>query len=400
MHALILKLALIPCVTAAGFYLFCIQSASSHFSRKEEGRDEKEFLPPVSVLKSICGADTGLYENLASFCRQNYPLYEIVVGVQDPQDPAIPVVQRLMRDFPEAEIRMVLCGRRMGANPKISNLIQIESQARHPYLLISDSDIRVGVDYLRRVVRPMSRPEVGAVTCMCHALGKGKVEALEGLWESTEFCPHVLAAGRLEEIRFGLGSTIAVKREALDRIGGLASIADYLTDDYLLGNRVARAGYRVVLSDLMVEHDLSIQSFSGFVRRQIRWNRGIRICRPWGYRGLLLTYGVPAGLLVLVLSGGSIFGWSIFGAMVAARLTMAYVVGVRILNDRSARRFLWLVPLQDFVSFALWAVSLTGNTVYWRGSRFKLTREGKLSPVTAGHANAKEPYEAAAAVTR
>lgn len=403
MHALLLRLALIPCLASAAFYLLCIQSAFSHFSKNKKSLEESEFLPPVSILKPVCGADAQIYEDLASFCRQEYPLYQVLVGVPDAQDPAVPVVRRLMRDFPGLDIRMVLCERKMGANPKVSSLVQMERQAGYPFLLICDSDIRVSRDYLRRVIRPMRRAEVGAVTCMCHALSKGWIGTLEALRESTEFCPHVLAAGRLEGIRFGLGSTIAVRREALDRIGGLASIADYLADDYLLGSRIAGAGYRVVLSDLVVEHNLSIRSFREFMQRQIRWNRGIRVCRPWGYRGLLLTYGLPAAFLFLLLSGGSRFGWAVLGILTALRLAMAWVVGGRFLNDRSARKYLWAVPLQDGVSFALWAFSLTGNTVYWRGRYFKLTPEGKLTPVPSWGTipvGAKEPYETAAPAAR
>ncbi len=403
MNALMLDLPLVLCLTSVGFYLFCIFSAVCHFSKRKESGKETEFLPPISILKSVCGADAKVYDDLASFCRQDYPLVQLLLGFQDARDPVIPVIRRLMLDFPEMDIRMVLCGRKMGINPKISNLIQVEGQAKHPFLLICDSDIRVGRDYLRRVIWPLRRREVGAVTCMCHALSKGMIGTLEALWESTEFCPHVLAASRLEGIRFGLGSTIVVKREALERIGGLSSIADYLADDYFLGNRIVQAGYRVVLSDVVVEHGLSIRSFGELVLRQIRWNRGIRVCRPWGYRGLLLTYGIPAGLLFLVLSGGTLVGWTVFGVTASARLAMAYVVGARFLNDRSARRFLWAVPLLDLMSFALWAFSLVGNTVYWRGRTFKLTREGKLSPILPEGAvsiEVKEPYETASAVTR
>ncbi len=385
MRVFLLALLLVPCLTSAGFYLFSIYSAFEFFSRsKKTPQEEPGYCPPISILKSVCGVDDGAYDNLASFCRQDYPQYQVIFGVHDKQDPILPVIQRLMRDFEGLDIQLVLCDRVMGANPKVSNLIQMETRAKHPFLLICDSDIRVGKDYLGRVIQPMRDPSIGVVTGMCHSLSKGGIGTLEALRESTEFCPHVLVARKLEGIKFGLGSAILVRRRALERVGGLNSIADYLADDFLLGNRIANAGYTVELSDLVVEHDLSIQDFRRFVRRQIRWNRGIRVCRPWGYRGLLFTYGVPASVLFLAFIGGSPWGWAVFGLTLSIRLMMAYTVGAWFLNDRAARRFLWAVPLQDVVSFVLWCFGLFGNAVYWRGQYFKLTPEGKLLPGPVG----------------
>lgn len=386
MHNLLLIAALVLCLTSIGFYLFCIYSALDFFPRsRKQARERTDYLPPVSILKSVCGVGDGTYHNLASFCEQHYPRYQIIFGVQDRRDPVVSVIQRLMRDFrlQDIDIQLVVCDRAMGTNPKVSNLIQMEARAQYPFLLISDSDIRVGRDYLRQVIQPMRNPNVGAVTCMCHSLSKGIVGTLEALKESTEFCPQVLAARKLEGIKFGLGSTILVRRQALEQIGGLTPIADYLADDFLLGNRIANAGYTVVISDFIVEHELSIQDFRRFVQRQIRWNRGIRSCRPWGYRGLLFSYGVPAGFIFWVLSGRSFWGTAVFSATVLARWVMGYVVGALFLNDRAARRFLWAVPLQDLISFALWCFGLVGNAVYWGGNYFLLTPEGKLVLVPA-----------------
>ncbi len=372
-------LFLIPCITSVGFGLFSIRSAAAFFSKKD--RVDPSFAPPVSVLRSVCGVDAGTYENLASFCRQDYPQFQILLAVHDPQDPAVPVIRRLIRDFPQVDIQLFLCPRALGTNPKVSNLMQVESKARHPFLLVCDSDVRVEQDTLRRVVQPMVDPKVGAVTCMCRSQGGGWVSTLEALREATEFCPGVLAAHRLEGIQFGLGAAILVRRTALERIGGLASIADYLADDFLLGNRIAHAGYSVVLSGAVVDHGLSLDGLRSLAQRQLRWNRGIRVCRPWGYRGLVFTYGVPMSMLFLAVSGVSAFTLSVLAMTWTARLGMARVVGGRWLKAPAARRFLWLVPVQDTLSFALWCAGLFGRTIRWRGRVFRLADSGKLIPV-------------------
>ena len=369
---------LVPCITSIAFCLFSIRSAAVFFSKK--GSVDPAFAPPVSVLRSVCGVEAGTYENLASFCRQDYPQFQILLAVHDPQDPAVPLIRRLIRDFPGVDLQLFLCPRAMGTNPKVSNLMQMEPKARHPFLLVCDSDVRVEPDTLRRVIQPMAEPKVGAVTCMCRSQGLGWISTFEALREATEFCPGVLAAHRLEGMKFGLGSAILVRRTALDRIGGLASIADYLADDFLLGNRIAGAGCEVVLSDAVVEHHLSLNGLGSLAQRQLRWNRGIRVSRPWGYRGLLFTYGVPMSLLFLAASGASTFAWGVLAATWAARLSMAHAVGARGLRASAARRFLWLVPVQDLFSFTLWCAGLFGRTVRWRGRLFRLAGSGKLVP--------------------
>ncbi len=374
-------LLLVPCVTSIAFYLLSIHAASRFFSGRS--RPGPEFLPLVSILKSLCGLDRETYENLASFCRQDYPRFQLLLGVHDERDPVIPVLRRLALDFPRVDIQIIPCGRALGANPKVNNLLQMQEKADHPFLLVCDSDVRVEMDYLRRVVRPMADPAVGAVTCMCRSMSKGWAGALEALHGATEFCPGVLTANRLEGMKFGLGAAILVRREALQRIGGFTSIADYLADDYLLGNKIAKAGYAVRLSDVVVEHDLSLRGLRALFQRQIRWNRGIRVCRPWGYRGLLFTYGVPMSLALLFAGGGSAFAWGMLGAVWIARLAMAHLVGAGHLHDRAARKFLWLVPLQDLFSFGLWLSGLFGVRISWRGHSYRLTKAGKLIPLEA-----------------
>lgn len=373
-------LLLIFCLSAIGFYGYAVFSAADHFSRVPEV--DPRFHPPVTLLKPIQGVDGNTYANLASFCRQDYPEYQIIFGVRDPQDPCMCVIRQIIRDFPHLDIRLITDKRDVGANPKVNNLIHMEAHARHSLLAISDGDIRVGKDYLTQIVQPMRDPAVGAVTCLYRSLSKGWIGTIEALRESTEFCPQVLVARALQGMRFALGSTIVVKREALERIGGFGSIVDYLSDDFMLGSLIQRAGFQVVLSKTVVEHELSIWNFRDLARRQIRWNRGIHCSRPWGYRGLLMTYGIPMSLLFLWVGGGSLLSWAVWGATWAARLAMAYAIGVRCLADRASKRFLWLVPLQDGVSFVFWVFGLVRGTVYWHGQGFGLTKKGTLIPLS------------------
>ncbi len=370
----------IPCLTAIWFYGYAILGARDLFSNSRTPATP-DFQPSLTVLKPLCGLDHGAYQNLASFCRQDYPAYQILFGVRDHDDPSVAVVRQLIRDFPQRDIRLVVNDRMIGASPKVSNLANMEAEAKYPLLLISDGDIRVEEDYLRRVVQPLRDPTVGAVTCMHRSLGKGAAATIEALRISTDFCAGLLVARKLEGVKFALGSTTLVTRAALERIGGFSAFADYLADDFMLGHLVGRAGYSVVLSDYVVEHALTTRSLLDLVRREIRWNRGMRVSRPWGYLGLLFTQGVPMSLCLWLVTARSALGWVIVALTWGMRLVMGHIVGFRYLKDRAARKYLWLVPVADLIGFAPWCYSFIGNTVDWRGQRFRLTPAGKLIPI-------------------
>ncbi|MBI3615744.1 MAG: bacteriohopanetetrol glucosamine biosynthesis glycosyltransferase HpnI [Candidatus Omnitrophica bacterium] len=380
MQGVLQALFLIPCLTGIGFYLYSIWAARDLFSEKP--RSDVGFRPPVSILKPLCGLERDAVQNLASFCRQEYPQTQIIFGVDSENDPCTQVVRKIIGDFPERDIQMVVCQGQLGTNPKVNNLIQMESRARHPFLLLCDSDIRVGPDYLKRVLRPFADPAVGAVTCMGRSRTEGFPSVLEALRISTEFCPGVLVARKLEGIKFGLGSTIVLRREALAAIGGFEVIADFLADDFHLGALISKAGWKVVLSDYLVEHCFSAMSLGAVIRRQVRWDRAIHVSRPWSYGGLLFTQGIPMSILFLAASAGSAAGWAVLGVTWISRFAMAWGVGAMGLNDSSAKRFLWLVPAQDLLSFGVWCSCFFGDTLEWRGERFRLTRAGKLVPLS------------------
>ncbi len=385
-HQVIVDVCLLISATSLLFYGMVLY-ATWHWVRTREPTEAlSDVLPPVSVLKPLCGMDDELYENLLSVCCQIYPRFEVLCGVQNPSDPSIPIVQRLAREHPSAAIRLVISPPPTSGNPKISNLIALEQQAQYALLVIADGDIRVGPDYLRRIARPFHDPAIGAVTCLCRARGRGVAGVIEML-RLAAFSAGVLVARLLEGMSFALGSTIAVRRTVLDAIGGLPAIADYLADDYMLGHQVARAGSTVLLSTYVVDHLVASDRLGEVFARQLRWNRGVRVSRPRGYLGLLWTYGVPASLGVVLATGGSSFGWCVLGLTWGMRFLMAAVVAAA-RHDRVALRWLWATPLTDFVDALMWGWGLWGETVVWRGQKFRITREGKLvplmSPMVAG----------------
>ena len=340
-------------------------------------------LPAVSILKPLKGIDPEIYESFRSHCLQDYPEYEIIFGVSDPNDPAIESVKRLQEEFPDRRIQLVIASQILGANVKVSNLAQMLPEARHDYLIVNDSDIRVEGDYLRRVIAPIANGQVGMVTCLYRGVaGSTLGSRLEAVGISSDFCAGVLAARQLEgSIRFGLGSTLAFRRSELEKIGGFHSIVDYLADDYELGKRIAELGFAVELSEVVVETYLPAYGLRDFFMHQLRWARGVRDARAGGYFGLIFTFGVLWALVAVVVSGGALWSWGTLAFTLVLRYAVAWLVGWRILRDRQVVKYAWLIPLRDLIAVVVWIVSLGGHTVTWRGDRFRL-KNGKLTRIT------------------
>lgn len=333
---------------------------------------------PVSILKPLRGTDPEMFESFRSHCLQDYPGYELIFGVSDPEDPAIELVQRLRLEFPQHAIRLIVCGEILGANIKVSNLAQMLPQARYEYLIVNDSDIRVAPDYLSRVLAPLSDPSVGMVTCLYRGIANQTLGSrLESLGISTDFCPGVLVARQLEGIKFGLGSTLAFRRSDLQAIGGFEAVVDYLADDYELGNRIAALGRKVELSSVVVETFLPQYAMRGFFEHQLRWARTIRDSRFWGYLGMGATFGLPWALLALILARGTLWAWGLLAATAVLRAAVGMYAGRSVLQDRQVLRLLQLIPLRDFLGVFVWLISFAGHTVSWRGDSFRL-QKGKL----------------------
>jgi ceramide glucosyltransferase len=378
--------SLLGTLSSLGYYVLCLWS-TANFLRQRKAADQSvravRDLPPVSILKPLKGTDPEMYESLRSHCLQDYPQYEIIFGVSDPKDPSTALVNRLKTEFQESAIRLMVCPQRLGANAKVSCLAQMLTGARYDHLIVNDSDIRVAPDYLRRVLAALSDPQTGLVTCLYRGVANSSLGSrLESLGISTDFCAGILAAQQLEGgIRFGLGSTLALRRRDLQAIGGFEAFVDYLADDYQIGSRVASLGLKVKLSDVVVETFLPRYTLRGFFQHQLRWARTIRDSRFGGYVGLGLTFGIPWAILALFLSHGAAWAWALLLAVAAMRTAVATVVGIWVLGDPHVPRLLALIPVRDVLALLVWLVSFAGHTVSWRGESFKL-HHGKLGRIT------------------
>jgi len=385
MHAIVQFLRVFLLLVAAaplGYYLLSIWSAVSFF-RRGKPADDGSFTPPASILKPCRGLDREVYENFASFCRQDYPQYEILFAVADLQDPVVPVIERVMREFPGAPIRLIHPIPAVGANGKVNKLVRLAAEARYDLLVINDSDVRVTPDYLRRVAAAFRDPQVGAATAMYRAEPNGSLGAeLEATGITSEFQAGVLAAWRLEGVNFALGATMACTRKALEAIGGFEALADYHSDDYELGSRIAARGYRVELLQDPVTLVHGRQSFREFIAHQLRGALTTRFARPGGHFGLLLTFGLPWALLAAAVAPSGRIAAAYLGAYLALRLAAAWTVGVWGLGDRLLARRLWLVPLRDATGFFTWVASYFSTRIEWRGTAFQVV-DGKLVPLDA-----------------
>jgi len=367
-------------VCGSGYLALSLWSAFRFLKRARSASGE--FAPPVTLLKPLHGADREMHEALRSHCLQDYPDYEIIFGVSDPNDAAVAEVERLRREFPERNLRLVVCPRVLGTNGKVSNLIQMMAHAQHAFILINDSDIRVEPDYLRRVMAPFAGEHVGMVTTLYRAhAGHTLASRLEAVIIATDFAGGVLSAIQLEGgLHFALGSTLAIRRKVLEEIGGLEPLVDYLADDYELGNRTSRAGYAVVLADTVVDTHLPDYTFAAMFQHQLRWARTVRDKRHWGYLGVLVTYALPWAVLAALFAKGSAWSLALLGCVAALRMLSAWVLCDPVLHDLRTLRDLWLVPLRDFAGVLVWAATYAGNTVTWRGDVFHL-KDGKLTRV-------------------
>ncbi|HEX5481016.1 MAG TPA: bacteriohopanetetrol glucosamine biosynthesis glycosyltransferase HpnI [Terriglobia bacterium] len=363
---------------AFAYYVVASFCASRFFSRTRQ--TPADFIPPVSILKPVRGVDREAYENFASFCRLDYPAYEILFGVRRPGDPVIPIIQKLIRDFPERSIRLFVGFGEQGANEKASILACLAREARHDLLVASDSDTRVQPDCLRAIAAPFQNPETGAVTCLYRGEQESTLgDALEAIGVSSDFVAGVLVAWQFSGVHFALGATMAVTRQRLNAIGGFEALSDYLLDDYELGRRIAAQGYRVELLSYPVAMVLPSASFREYWQRQLRWSAGVRHSRPWGHFGLLVTQGLPISLLAMVASRSAREAGFYLSAYLASRYLMAWRVGIWGLGDGVLRRKWWLVPARDAIAFSTWAASIFYNRVTWRGGAFYL-RKGRLVP--------------------
>ncbi|MDE3170045.1 MAG: glycosyltransferase, partial [Acidobacteriota bacterium] len=349
----LLVLALAP----FAYYLLAILAALRFFSARRKLAANQDFTPSISILKPVRGLDNEAYESYASLCGQNYPEFEVLFGVSDANDPAIPEIERVIRDFPSRPIRLLIGSERVGASDKVNNLCRLAREARHHILLVSDSDVRVGPGFLRAIVSEFRDPAVGGVTCLYRGMASGFAATLEALGDSGAFAPGVLVARLFGDIDFMLGAVMAVTAPQLASIGGFESLADYFSDDYELGSRIAAGGKRVILSRYPVSIVYPRETLGQAFRHQLRWNLSIRYSRPWGHFGLLFSHGLVWAILGAALAPSAAIVGAYLGAYLVLRCAMALAVGVMGMDDETTRRWWRLLPLRDALAFAVWIAS-------------------------------------------
>ena len=364
-------------VASTGYWLLCLIGALKFMSRRPVER--LEGAPPVTMLKPVRGLDPDLAENCRSFCRQDYPVYQAIFGVADPQDAAIPVLQRVLEESANEQHRLVIGPEVYGPNRKISLLHQMLPFAAHEIVVISDSDVRVGPDYLCRIARPFLDQRVGLVTCLYRGDGAESFAARLEAWAIDDtFIPSVMAAYATEGVTFAFGSTLAIRKKILEQIGGFTPFADILADDYQIAEEARRQGYRLLLSDYPVACILGRSRFSEVFGRLVRWSRTHRSLRPTGYLLSGISHGTIFSLLYLILHRFSPTALATAAVVIGVRIGVAFVIDAFILKSRRAAARLWLLLPGDLLTFTAWALSFAGKRIRWRGTRYRIADGGRL----------------------
>jgi len=374
----VLAVAAIPFI----YYLIALFSSWQFFRRTaRRSSPNHNFTPPVSNLKPIRGLDPDAYENFASFCRQDYPDYELLFCVGEEDDPAVPILQKLMRDFPERRIRVLFGSGGRGSNDKVVKLARLVSEAQNEVVVISDSDVRVRPDYLRTVVAPLADPKVGAVTCFYVPIEeKTLTESLQTIGMFSDFYAGILVARQLDGVKFALGPTIATTRTRLAGFGGYGAIQDRPADDLLVGRLIAEQGYEVELLPYTILTVADFQSIRDLLHKRLRWVVVMRHMRPWGHLGLLLTQGLPWCLVAIAMRPSAGVALAYLGTYFVLRVAMTWMVGIWGLKQNLPWKKLGLIPVWDAVAFFIWLTSFARNSIRWRDGEYYI-RDGRLVPV-------------------
>jgi ceramide glucosyltransferase len=378
MRTALLGIAAIPFI----YYGIAVFSCLRFFWAAKSKLDaSNEFLPPVSNLKPVRGLDPDAYENFASFCRQDYPNYEILFCVGDNNDPALPVLERLIEDFPQRQIRIVIGSGREATNDKVAKLARLVEEAAHEHLVISDSDVRVEPTYLRRLVAPLADTRIGAVTCF-YVPGEEKtwVQRLQDIGMLSDFYPGILVAKQLDGVKFALGPTIATTRSYLQEFGGYASIENKPADDLLVGRLIAEHGREVVLLPYAIVTVPDYQSLRELFFKRLRWITVMRHMRPWGHVGLIFTLGLPWSLLAVAIAPTATVAVAYLGGYFLVRSFLTLLVGSSGLKQPGVWSKLALIPVWDAMASFIWLTSFTRRSIRWRGHDYFIVN-GDLVPV-------------------
>ncbi|MCU1311561.1 MAG: putative ceramide glucosyltransferase [Candidatus Angelobacter sp.] len=384
---LLLGIALIGTLASTVFLVLALLAARRHAIRMQAARQRHSdnATPGVSVLKPVHGMEPRLRENLESFFKQDYPDFELLFCARSADDDALQVVRDLSAQYPNVKVRTFASGEPPWPNAKVYSLQKLVTEAANDILVISDSDVFVQPNYLREVTPPLLNKEIGVVTCLYRGLPvDGLWARLEALGMSVEMTSGVLIADMLEGMKFALGPTMATRKDVIEKIGGVAQFGDYCSDDYLLGNMADAAGYKVVISEHVIDHVVLNRSWSKSWGHQVRWMKSTRYSRPKGHFGSGLTFAIPFGILGLVAGVASGHPWLGIGLLawaIANRVIQTVVVGYGIVRDPRALLFFWLYPVRDFLGFIFWTASYTGDVIDWRGEKYRLEFGGKMTRV-------------------
>jgi ceramide glucosyltransferase len=364
------------------YYGIALFSSIHFFNRKPATKSaDGDFTPPVSNLKPIRGLDPDAYENLASFCRQDYPDYEILFCIGDADDPAYPAIEKLMAEFPERKIRVLFGSGRNATNDKVAKLARLVSEAQHEIVVISDSDVRVPPEYLRTVVAPLADPQVGAVTCFYVPTHETTwVQNLQSIGMLSDFYAGILVAWQLEGVKFALGPTIATSRARLAGFGGYSAIENRPGDDLLVGRLIADQGYQVELLPYSVSTVADFQSFSDLFHKRLRWIVVMRHMRPWGHLGLIFTHGLAWSVAAAIAAPSLPVAAGYLGTYLLLRTAMTLVIGSGGLKQSLPWKKLALIPVWDAMAFAIWVISFGRKSVRWRDNDYYI-RDGVLVPL-------------------
>lgn len=379
MNALIRNLFLGISAIPSIYYTIALVSSLNFFrSARDKNEAKRGFAPPVSVLKPIRGLDPGAHENFASFCQQDYPDYEILFCVGDTSDPALPLLEQIVREFPQRQIRILIGTDREAANDKVAKLVRLVSEASHEYVVISDSDVRVQPDYLRKIVAPLADPNVGAVTCFyVPTEDTNWVQRLQDVGMISDFYLGILVAKQLDGVKFALGPTIGTTRNRLQGFGGYASLENRPADDLLVGRLIADQGYEVKLLRYSVSTVPDYQGLKDLFHKRLRWMTVMRHMRPWGHFGLIFTFGLPWALLAVAIHPTRGVAASYLLVYLAFRIALTLVVGVWGLRQHGVWEKLPLLPVWDAFACLVWLISFARKGIRWRGQNY-LIRNGEL----------------------
>lgn len=373
---------LLGLLCSTGFLILALYSVFRFLSRPKQPIG---FTPPVTLFKPVHGLEPQLEHNLESFFRQEYPDFELIFGARQPTDKALAIVADLQKKYPNVPVKIALSGEPDRPNAKVCSLTKMVPLATADYWIISDSDVEVSPSYIREVIGPFADPNVGMVTCLYRGVPTGGLwSRLEALGMSVEMTAGVVVANILEGMKFALGPTMAGRRDAIERTGGMAALLDYCSDDYILGNSIAHLGYQVLISDYVVDHIVLNRTLRDSVLHQVRWMKSTRFSRPKGHLGTALTFAMPFGVLSLI--GGLLMhnpaaGLAVFGFAYLNRIVLSIAAGWGVVRDRRSLLFCWLYPLRDLMGFCFWLASYGSTTVVWRGELYRLSYGGKMERV-------------------